>query len=340
MVKVSIIIPVYNMEKYLTECLDSVLSQSLEDIEIICINDGSDDSSLNILNDYKKDSRVKVASQENRGAGAGRNHGLEYACGEYVYFMDSDDYLEHDALEKCYNLAIDKEADFVIFKICNFYDETGDVIDDDYYSMPHLRQIVGTDTFCYDDVSKIALDLCVCPPGNLFKRDFIEDIRFPEGLLFEDNVFFTHALFKAQKIVFLDEFLYHRRRHRDSTTSAISVRSLDTIEITNMLLELCMRYGHMRHKGELYYRIFNNIYQIFKKADESDRDVLFEKIKHDYLKYKEIWQSDDYFNNKLNPKYKHIFNCALKSKNAKRFESCVDGYSKKSRFKKLRERLL
>lgn len=341
MTKISVIVPVYNVEGYLKECLDSLLNQTFEDIEVICVDDGSTDSSPDILKEYQdNDSRVRIISQSNRGAGAARNLAIKHACGKYVYFMDSDDYLELTAFEELYDNFNDKNPDFIMFKISNFYENTGETIDDDYYSMPYLKKRVGGDSFSYDDVSRFALDLCVCPPGNLFRREFIAGIEFPEGLLFEDNVFFTHALFKAERIYFYDEFLYNRRRRSDSTTTPVTVRSLDTIEITNMLLELCDKFNHPKHKGELYYRIFHNIYQIFDNADSSIKEELFEKIKSEYMKNRDRWESDEYFQEKLNAEYRHIFKCAIKSKNAKKFKSCVDKYSKESRFKKLRNRLL
>ena len=117
MVKISVVIPVYNVEKYLEQCLDSVIAQSFEDIEVICVNDGSTDSSLEILKRYAdNDSRIKIISQKNKGAGAARNVGIENAAGEYVYFMDSDDYLNADAFERL-NDFLDDKPDFVMFKI-------------------------------------------------------------------------------------------------------------------------------------------------------------------------------------------------------------------------------
>ena len=343
MVKISVIIPIYNVEEYLGQCLDSVVNQSFKDIEIICVNDGSTDNSLNILNEYEnKDSRIRIYSQKNQGAGATRNNALEYASGEYVYFMDADDYLDLNALEELYDIAAEKNADFVIFKINNFYENPNATIDFDYeyYSMPYLKEKVGEETFSYDDVSKIALELCVCPPGNFFKHEFLKDIRFPEGLLYEDNVFFANAIFKANTIYFYDKFLYNRRRRESSTTAPISVKTMDIIDITDILIDLCVEYNHEHHKRKLYYRIFNDIYTIFKNADSSTKEELFKKIKHDYLKHKDKWEQDKFFINKLNPRYKHMFNCAIKSKNARKFESCVDGYSKESIFKKLRKKLL
>lgn len=330
MPKVSVILPVFNTGKYLDECLDSIVNQTLTDIEIICVDDGSTDNSSDILEEYSEnDSRFKIITQSNQGAGAARNRAIPLATGEYVYFMDSDDYLELDALEILYKLAVENDVDFLIFKISNFIENTHERLDDDYYTMPYLTEIVGTNTFNYSDVSSIALDLCVCPPGNLFKHEFIDDIRFPEGLLFEDNVFFTHALFKADKILFLDEFLYNRRRRPDSTTTPITVKSLDTIEISNQLIGLCDKFKHPDHKKELYYRIFHNIYEIFKNADETLKPVLFDRIRDEYLKNSTEWESDEFFLSMLKKKYKRIYKCALKYNDYKKFEKCVDKPKKK-----------
>ena len=113
--KVSVIIPVYNVEKYLEECLDSVVNQTLKEIEIICINDGSIDNSVKILEKYRdKYSNIKVINQKNLGVGRARNVGVKLAKGEYIFFLDSDDYIEVDALEKCYIEAKQHRLDVVL----------------------------------------------------------------------------------------------------------------------------------------------------------------------------------------------------------------------------------
>ena len=344
MPKVSVIIPIYNVEKYLIECLNSVSTQTLKDIEIICINDGSSDDSLLIIEAFAEiDRRFYILNQRNQGAGAARNRGIEFARGDYVYFMDGDDFLEKNALEIAYNEASEKNLDFLMFKISNFYEDSKKTFNDDYYTMPYLKQKVGRSVFEYNNVTDIALELCVCPPGNLFKREFIEDIRFPEGLIFEDNVFFTHALFKATRICFLDEFLYNRRKRFDSTSSTPLIKLLDTIEITNKLIDLTNDFHHEKHKGELFYRIFPNVYNIFKQAEKSKKQDYFDRIKKDYENSKNKWENDDYFKNELNPKYLHMFNCVLNNEKWKRFESCMNKFknnenNNNSRFKNLRQR--
>ena len=118
MVKVSVIIPVYNVEPYLKQCMDSVVGQTLKDIEIICVDDGSTDNSLDILREYAaEDSRIQIIEQKNAGAGAARNNGMRYATGKYLSFLDSDDFFEPRMLEKAYDLAEKDQADFVAYKI-------------------------------------------------------------------------------------------------------------------------------------------------------------------------------------------------------------------------------
>ena len=112
MVKVSVIIPVYNVEPYLKQCMDSVVGQTLKDIEIICVDDGSTDNSLDILREYAaEDSRIQIIEQKNAGAGAARNNGMRYATGKYLSFLDSDDFFEPRMLEKAYDLAEKDQAD-------------------------------------------------------------------------------------------------------------------------------------------------------------------------------------------------------------------------------------
>ena len=124
MIRISVIVTVYNTSKYLRRCMDSIIHQSLKDIEIICIDDGSTDESLEILKEYsRKDNRVIVISQENSGAGAARNTGMQYAKGKYLSFLDSDDFFEENLLELAYKYAEKDSADFVVYKSDQYYTE-------------------------------------------------------------------------------------------------------------------------------------------------------------------------------------------------------------------------
>ena len=118
MVKVSVIIPVYNVEPYLKQCMDSVVGQTLKDIEIICVDDGSTDGSLDILREYAaEDNRIQIIEQKNAGAGAARNNGMRHATGKYLSFLDSDDFFEPRMLEKAYDLAEKDQADLSLIHI-------------------------------------------------------------------------------------------------------------------------------------------------------------------------------------------------------------------------------
>ncbi len=124
MVKVSIIIPVYNEEQYLEQCLDSVCGQTFKETEIICVDDGSTDATPEILNNYaERDHRIKIIAQQNRFAGAARNRGMECASGKYLFFLDADDYYENDMVEKMVRRAEEKQADIVICRYAQTCEE-------------------------------------------------------------------------------------------------------------------------------------------------------------------------------------------------------------------------
>ena len=196
MVKVSVIIPVYNNEEYLSEALDSVISQTLTDIEIICINDGSTDSCPEILNDYSnKDSRFIVINQENQGSAISRNNALDIATGEYIAFLDADDrYIDKKSLELMYEAGIKNDASLVSANL-KFLTQKRELIDNPHY---------GKGTFYY-----FQKDCEINPDDygipfyfykNLFEFDLIRDIRFPNLLRGQDPVFLSEVLGKTDRI--------------------------------------------------------------------------------------------------------------------------------------------
>ena len=341
MVKISVIIPVYNVGRYLEECLNHMINQTFSDIEIICINDGSTDESPDILREFaKRDDRIQIINQKNRGLGATRNRGLELSKGDYIYFMDGDDYLELAALEELYELSEKYSLDFAMFKLKNFNEKTKETIYDEYYAMPYLKKRVEDNVFDYSDVADIALRLAVNSPGNFFKREFVRDLKFPEGLLFEefeDNVFFTKALFKAERIYFYDKFLYNRRVREDSLSNKFSISVLDTIDISDLLLDLISEYGYVQYKKTLYNRIFSNIYNTFENTSKDHKADLFLEMRRRYLKFSEKWQKDEYFMNDLPKRLKHIYDSAVLSDSHEEFELRVKLYDKQRKINKLKK---
>ncbi len=195
MVKISVIIPVYNDEKHLKECLDSVSNQTLDDIEIICINDGSTDSSLEILNEYSTDKRITIITQTNQGSAIARNKGLDIAQGEYIGFLDADDiYINRQSLEIMFDAAKKHDASMISANL-KFLTPERNLI-----SNPHYKR--GTFHY-FREENIIGPDEYGIPfyfYKNLYKADLIEDIRFPDLLRGQDPIFLSKVLSKVDEI--------------------------------------------------------------------------------------------------------------------------------------------
>lgn len=217
---ISVIIPVYNVEKYLSECLHSICNQTFEDLEIICVNDGSTDNSLNILQNYaKKDLRIKIITQENKGLGCARNVGLAHATGEYIVFIDSDDFLFENSIEKMYINARSNNSDLVIFRF-NIFDEGnfsrgGFGLENMFGDKDYLNF-----TFNYKDLGKFLLNANFAAWSKFYRRDFLtkHDFTFPVGTAYEDVLFHVETLIKADSLSFVPEFLYN---YRESNSDSI-----------------------------------------------------------------------------------------------------------------------
>ncbi|WP_407415907.1 glycosyltransferase family 2 protein [Methanobrevibacter sp.] len=321
MVKISVIVPCYNVEEYLEECLDSIINQTLEDIEIICIDDGSTDNTPEILKSYaNKDNRIKLILQPNSGLSASRNVGLDNSCGEYICFIDSDDYLELTALEETYKIATKKSLDFLIFKIINFDDETRKKQRVRYFDMPYLKRIVKNKVFHYKKISEIVFQLAVTATGKLYNHEFIKDMRFPEGLLFEDNVFYAQTMFSAKRMYFYDKYLYNRRVRSDSITQVSTPRYAEYIEIFNMVCDITAKIT----KNPFYIRKsynfkIKNLFNNFHALNEEHKPGFFKKMKEDFINHKDEYYVDEEFQN-LDDKAKFIFNCIFECEKYKEYE--------------------
>ena len=308
MTKISVIIPVYNTEKYLKECLESIINQTLTDIEIICINDGSTDNSLDILNSYaNSDKRIKVFSQKNQGQGTARNYGMKIATGDYIHFMDSDDILELNTFEDSYRICEEKNLDFIFFKLTNYDDEKEKYYNDEHYTMSKLHEKVGDTIFNYKDLDDLIFNIAVMPCNKLYNHDFIKkfDIKFPENLIFEDNIFFWNVLLNAKRVLFHDKYLYTRRRHGSSTIGSGSKKFIDTIKINNLIIDTFKNYGLFeQYKNKLYNRKVSTIYTRFTQIKEEFKNLFFEEMKKDFVK---TLEEDNNFIDSLNKRNKKIF---------------------------------
>lgn len=220
---VSIIIPVYNVEKYLVQCIESVFSQTYRELEIILVDDGSTDRSGRICDDYaEKDSRVTVIHKENSGNSDARNIGMDIAHGEYIYFLDSDDYIRKDAIELLLDCAEKEGADIVGFSAKSF-SENGAPIPDDLRMKHHYDTAPGVEILIerFENTEWFG-----SIPLYFFKSEFLkrEKLRFRKGIFYEDMLFSGLAQLRQCKAAILDQTLYYYRRSRKGSIMTMTKR--------------------------------------------------------------------------------------------------------------------
>lgn len=206
--KVSVIVPVYNVEKYLRQCLDSLISQTLKDIEIIIVNDGTKDNSQGIIDEYvKRYSNVKAYIKENGGLGSARNYGIKKASGEYLAFIDSDDYVKEDMIEQLYNAAKKEDADYLI---CDYI-----VTYDDHKEVDKINKGIRT---LNNNYKKDGILSPLYAWNKFVKKDLIvnNDLNFSEGLWYEDLPVTTILFALANKTFYLNKPLYYYRQRSGS----------------------------------------------------------------------------------------------------------------------------
>ena len=212
-IKVSVILPVYKTEPYLRQCLDSIVNQTLKEIEIICVNDSSPDNSLSILEEYAaRDSRIQILTQPNGGAGAARNNGMRHAHGKYLSILDSDDFFELTMLEEAYQKAEEVSADLVVFRCNQYFTETGE-----YKEIPWTLRIRHVPPYAPFSHRQLTMNVFRVFQGwvwdKLYLRSFVEE----KGLLFQeqrtsnDMYFGFSATALAKKIAVIDKLFVHYR---------------------------------------------------------------------------------------------------------------------------------
>lgn len=286
MPKISIIIPIYNVEKYLKCCLDSVLDQTFKDFEVILVNDGSTDSCRQICEIYKnKDKRVKVINKENGGLSSARNSGINIARGKYITFIDSDDFIEKDMCKILYELSEFYKADISVCKSIDV-SETGKIIN--YIKLDEKIK-------CFSNVKaleEIHKDIRVCTWAKLYNRKLFNSLKFPEGKIHEDE-FTTHILlYNSNKVVSINKAMYYYRKVNTSiTNSKFNLNRLHIIEAIesriqfmneigdlNLYLKTLIEYGNKLI--EIYYKIKENLEQPEKYLVEIKFkfDKVFKKI--------------------------------------------------------------
>lgn len=280
MAKVSVIVPVYNVEKYLKRCLDSLINQTLSDIDIICINDGSKDSSLQILEQYaKKDSRIVIYNQENSGLSVARNTGLEHASGEYIGFVDSDDWVDLDFYEKLYNSAKNNNADIAV----------ADFIREHPNKKPKRLKLKEEKIYTTPEdkfmICKVHREGCVW--NKIYRTEFIKSInlKFVPKMYYEDRDFTIRSLYFSKKLVTTPNTYYryfvnpksivNKRRNYIQDEHYILVRQ----QVLQFIKEHNIKVPDGLYKAEIYrYKLFGKTLFTIKESINSKYIFLFGKI--------------------------------------------------------------
>ena len=278
-IKVSVIVPIYNVEKYLDNCIQSVQKQTLKEIEIILIDDGSIDNSLIISNEYaKKDSRIRVYSNKNVGQGLERNFGIKKARGKYIAFLDSDDQYKEDMLEKLYQKAIKNNADIVSGGYADIYN--GKIIREhslknEVLDSSEKIKMAMLDLISYE--KKEGYFGCIAIWDSIFRRELLinNDIQFlsEREIYSEDLLFKLTAMFYSKKIILCNDIIYLYRINENSYTNKINIDVLNriinlydniNINFSNVLDEYSLK---KRNINRVFFTLRFNIKKVSKSED-------------------------------------------------------------------------
>ena len=318
--KVSVILTAYNEEKYIKKSIESVINQTLEDIELIVVNDGSTDTTLDIINEFK-DKRIRIINHENIGPGASRNKAMKMARGEYIAFIDGDDWFDLNALEISYSEAASKNTDITFFQMINYDDKTSRIYENDWFNLNNFDESFENRIFSPDETEGSLFDLSVGVCQKIYKNSFLRDIgaEFPEGIFFEDMPFFFYVYLKASRISIIKKHLYYRRKHDESITHIVDCKFLDTVPAGQELMRRFIENGwYDMYKFDLLAYKINGPRFALRDIEEKCKVPLYNLIKKDYEEIKMTEYYDDFLEN-LGPVKKKFFLDILKSENYDEF---------------------
>lgn len=240
---VSVIVPIYNAASYLNQCIESIINQSYKNLEILLIDDGSTDTSLKTCQEFmEKDSRIKIFQYKNQGIGATRNLGIDIASGDYIIFVDADDYIESDCIMNLYDTLIKTQSDIAIGNFYKFVQNTGTFLFHLGDSPSFIKTYTPKEWFQneYND-DKLFEIVFTVPWGKLYKKKLFKNVHYPENKLTDDDYTTWKLYLMATKISYSNVELYCYRIREQSNTHSISMAErlpLDSIEERLTLLTL------------------------------------------------------------------------------------------------------
>lgn len=276
--KVSIIIPIYNVEQFLNQCLDSVINQTYTNLEIICVNDCSSDGSLKIIENYAaKDERIKIIDKtNNEGLSAARNSGIDIATGEYLYFLDSDDWIDLDYIEKMVNAIKNSDVDIVIASGVISEKETSGI----KYNHPSFKKEYENNFVDY----KVAIqNLMVNAWNRLLKREFVEkyNLKFPKGYINEDLYFHYISIVNTDRVFVTSKSNYHYRSRENGISKSEIAKDIMNMYIYDLIYDYYEK-NDLLEKGVKIFSVWpffsvdnDEKYKVYKKYFEKTNEYLF-----------------------------------------------------------------
>lgn len=296
--KVSVIVPVYNTEKYLRRCLDSLVNQTIEDIEIIVINDCSPDNSKEILKEYEKKYKDKIKvfhNKTNKGIGYNRNYGIKKVTGEYIGFVDSDDWVNETMYDKLYKKAKEDNLDLVL---CNFHKMLEKENDLEEIASSEISYFKNTNL---KQTPNLLLDVELAPWNKLYKKELIKEITFPENLKYEDTIFVLKAMARSKKIGMVDEKLNYYLVRSKSETTVMNKKVYDILKVSKMMIDELKSHDYYNDVKDyveamtirnLFRYTLQQRYQKDKKLANGFIDDAFKFLNEEFPNWKQnkIWK--------------------------------------------------
>ena len=323
-ISVSVIIPTYNVEEYIDDCLSSLLGQSLKNIEIICVDDMSTDSTPEIIKYYQqKDKRVKYYQiNEKKGSGGCRNYALTKARGKYIQYVDSDDFLDLNALKELYEIAEREKIQILMYKATSYNHNENKFFIKNYYDMKelnhHLNKLIGIKKY-KSDIFRMA----VAPWNKLYLKTFLTtlNVKFPEHLIHQDNPFFFETILNADRIFFIEKYYYNRRLRNNSITQLKNQIELGIIDIIELILKVFFKYGlYEEYKRPLLNRLLEKFTFRYSFIDKKYRKEFYEKSKIKLEKFTNEYKLKNDLNTHLYSANKKLYENFMTCKNYREFD--------------------
>lgn len=296
---ISIIIPVYNSEKYLEKCFNSIKKQTFNDIDIIFINDESTDNSLELLNQFQKNnSNVRIINQPKSGAGAARNKGINSAEGKYILFIDSDDWIDETLCEKLYNNSLLNNPDIVMFDSFFFDDKKQNYTEGGFLNISNWKNHTDENSLHnFNDCRRVFYGNLSCA-NKMYKLSFLKEdnISFKENFVFEDLIFHIYSLLKAERITIINEKLYTYRRNRPgsmnsaliSNDSPLVLQMFEVIDDIDNLIKSDDKYEILKY--QFFQFVYESLSNNFVRAPLKIKKEFYTKMQKKFISL----QNEDY----------------------------------------------